>query len=71
MKQFDCMQLKDNKAVRASQYVSCQIKSCETDLTCFSHRLTVPTGQEKSANIYMLILNKAFDVLQMTFSLAN
>lgn len=71
IKQFNCKQLKDNKVVRGSQYVSCQIKSCQTDLTCFSDRLTVPTGRKKSANIYMLILNTAFDVLQMTFSQAN
>jgi len=44
IKQFDWKQLKDNKVVRGSQYVSCQIKSCQTDLTCFSDRLTVPTG---------------------------
>lgn len=71
IKQFNCKQLKDNKVVRGNQYVSCQIKSCQTDLTCFFDRLTVPTGREKSANIYMLILNTAFDALQMTFSQAN
>lgn len=71
IKQFDCKKLKDNKAVRSSQYLSCQIKSCQTNSTCFSDRLTVPTGWEKSANIRMLILNTAFNVLQMTFSQAN
>lgn len=48
IKQFYCKKLKDNKAVRSSQYLSCQIKSCQTDLTCFSDRLTVPWMREAS-----------------------
>lgn len=71
IKQLNSKQLKDNQAVRGSQYVSCQIKSCQSDLTCFSDRLTVPTGRETSVNIHTLILNTAFDVLQVTFSQAH
>lgn len=71
-KQLNYKQQKDNEAVRGSQYFFFfQIRSCQTHLTCLSDRLTVLGGQEKSANTYILVLNTAFDVLQMTFSQAN